>query len=137
MYTRNVRALGVAALLCFLLPAAAFAKDPEGVWRGKLVGKQATVGATFTFDGKNSSAHFEAPYLCSVPLVRGAGEGDLYYTFGTSVNGGRFCQDLENVKLELTDVSDQSLTVSFDSANAMVGRGKWSGKLTPSAATTP
>jgi hypothetical protein len=137
MYTRNVKALGVAALICLLLPAAAFAKDPEGVWRGKLKGKQGEVAATFTFDAKNSSAHFEAPYLCKVPIVRGAGDGDLSYTFGTTVNGGRFCQDLQNVKLELTQASDESLSVTFTSDRAMVGRGTWSGTLTPSPASNP
>lgn len=136
MYTRNVKALGAAALICLLLPAAAFAKDPEGIWAGTLKRENLnTVDAEFRFN--DSTVHFGSPYRCSVPIARGADDATVSYTFGTSTGGGMFCQGLEDAKVVLTPSADgKVLSIAFSTAGT-IGKGNWSGKLKPAAAARP
>ncbi|NII53781.1 hypothetical protein [Luteibacter sp. SG786] len=136
MYTRNVKALGAAALICLLLPAAAFAKDPEGVWSGTLKRENLnTVDAEVRFS--DSSVHFGSPYRCSVPIVRGADASSLTYTFGTSTGGGMFCQGLEDVTFVLTPDADGKVIAIAFATNGTIGKGKWAGKLRPASKPSP
>lgn len=136
MYTRNVRTFGVAALICLLLPAAAFANDPEGVWAGTLKRENLnTVDAEFRFS--ESSVHFGSPYRCSVPIERGKEPSGLTYTFGTSTSGGMFCQGLQDAKFVLTpDADGKGFSIAF-ATTGTIGKGNWSGKLKPAASASP
>ena len=129
MYTRNVKALGVAALLCFLLPAAAFAKDPEGTWTGTFRWENSAKSVDAEVNFKDSTVRFQSPYRCTVPIKRAADEGSLTYTFGVSSAGGMFCQGLMDAKFVLTLGSDGKTASAEFTTTGTLGRGKWAGKL--------
>ncbi|MGE7136926.1 hypothetical protein ACQKIE_04775 [Luteibacter sp. NPDC031894] len=129
MYTRNVGTLGLAALLC-LLSATAFAGQPDGVWKGSVQrGKASPVPMDIRFDGKGGNVHFGSPYRCAVPLESGGDDAGSTYIFGTSGNGGGFCDGLADAKLQVKQGSDAKvLVVTFESVG-LTGRGSWSGTL--------
>ena len=133
MNLHTVKLLCLAALLC-LLPAVAFAKMPEGVWRGSLQNGNKTVGVDATFSSQRVDVHFGGAYACRLRarFVKADGR-DLIYNFEISDNGGAFCDGLLNASLQVTYADgDDNMNFAFLSSGN-VGGGKWSGQLNQTA----
>lgn len=132
MYLRNVKTLGMAALLC-LLPAIALAGQPQGVWRGSIHKGDVDYAVTAHFSTNVAEVHFEGAAACKVKAryVKPDGRA-LIYNFGLTNNGGPFCNDLLNNNLEVTHADgDESMTIAFrSSSSTAIWSGNWTGELT-------
>jgi len=119
--TRSV----IGVLLLALASASAQAGTPEqGRLKGSLRLEGRSVEVDGTFDAHRATLHFAEPFACRVPADRvAATNGEHRYRFGTSANGGRFCDRLRGEGLSLTG-EEPNLFLRVESP-----AGVWSGPV--------
>jgi hypothetical protein len=132
MYSSTAKTLGLAAVLG-LLPVVAVAAPPQGEWQGVIQQANSDVATSVRFDAQRADVLFQEPFMCRVPATFLKDDGvHVFYRFGLSPNGGRFCDNLVNRDMAVTPGADGRLTIAFNS-----GKATWQGTFSSMPAQPP
>ncbi|QWT18984.1 hypothetical protein KPL74_14665 [Bacillus sp. NP157] len=123
---------GYCAALIGFLPVTGAAADspaqPQGMWQGLIQQANSDVVMRLSFASTSVRAHFDEPFSCDVTARFLRADGDtLFYRFGPSMNGGRFCDGVMSRDLRVTPATtERAMTITFDTP-----RATWNGRLRP------